>query len=156
MIVIEGYWKSSSHVNSNGKITVTINSENLLPKMIGTVKIVHNVDENHYCANVVSEFLVEIIYEKNSEMIQNGSSIVTRKLFLRQQNFSCDTYMTLRLTSHGECWYGSYASIYPDDLGELSGLQFIVTYETAKKLNGPDEFDYVDQSKKRKFTDSLI
>jgi len=137
MIIIEGDWKSQVNENLQGNLSVTINVDRLYSDMTGHVKIIHSSD--HQCINNVIEFVAEIKYERNSELIFNGQRNIIDRLFIRQKNFGKDIYYTMQLTSYnGGLWQGSYTSIYPNDLGDLSDLQFIMNCEIAYDLADVD------------------
>jgi len=146
MIIIEGEWKSQINDSLSGKLSIIINVNNLNTDMTGIVKFTHSTD--HQCINTSQEFIVEIKYERQSEFIFNGQQTIIDRLFIRQRNFGSDFYYTMQMTSYnGAPWQGSYTCIYPNDLGQLSDLQIIMSCDIAQEFN---DTKVIDKSYKKK------
>ena len=161
MIIIEGLWKSNIDSTLNGKIILKINAEKLHSQMTGTAKMINY--NNRQCLNYIEEFPVEIMYERNFNLIVDGKQNVIDRLFIRQSILRCDVYYTFQLTSYNsQLWYGSYTSIYPNDMGELIDFQIIINCDTSNQLSGINIFNYEflnDQQpcqKKRKLENQSI
>lgn len=161
MIIIEGFWKSRIDGALYGKIVLKINVEKLHSQMTGTAKMINF--NNHECLNCILEFPVEIIYERNFDLIVEGKQNVIDRLFIRQSILKCDVYYTFQLTSYNDqLWYGSYSSIYPNDIGELIDFQVIINCDVSRQLSGINILNYEfydDQQpyqKKRKLENQQI
>ena|SRR5581483_5428892 len=149
MIIIEGEWKSQINDNLFGKLSILIEHDHLSNDMIGIVKLVHL--NEHHCIDNFYEFSVEIKYDRQLESIFNEQIIIDR-LFIRQKNFDIDIYYTMQITSYnGHLWQGSYVTIYPNDLGQLSDLQFIISCSIAEELTNKNSYDK-NYTKRRKLT----
>ncbi len=149
MISIEGQWKSQVDEFRHGKLSIMINCGRLENIMSGLIKIIHENQQD--CVGDYIEFKVDIIYEINYDLIIDGKQSQIERLFIRQQQFGTDMYYTLQLTRYnGGSWQGSYATIYPNDLGELQNLQQIVTSETNICLNNENQSCSMPNTQMRK------
>src|SRR5438128_441079 len=113
MILIEGSWKSTINQNLHGRVMIKINAHSLSSRMKGTVKIMHQVDQQ--CIGNIIEFVAEIHYERNLDLIVDGQQNFIDRLFLRQDQLNNDIYYTMQLTSYNNgLWQGAYTTIYPN------------------------------------------
>ena len=149
MILIEGYWKSQIESLRVGKLSIMINADKLSQSMSGIVKIIHENKQD--CVENVIEFIADLCYEINYDLIVDGKQNQITRLFLRQTHFNADTYYTMQLTSYNNgYWHGSYTTIYPNDLGELRNLQLIITSDVCSHSDQLRVTDMINNSRKRK------
>ena len=111
MLQLHGSWQSKVISKLQGRVAITLDSEQWVSEMKGSVKFLIN------SSRPSAQFDMEAKYEQH---VVEG--IIIDRLFIRQKEFTTDTYHTVQLTSYnGGPWNGIYTSVYPCDYGEITG-----------------------------------